>query len=496
MYGKKVTVLFCLICCFSSLHKLVGQQITWGEDPRKNSKNNYFMSLGENQNGVFVLSHSSRNNEIYRFSIEQYSHQLFFAKSKQVRLRNQLLERIQVLENNVFFAASPDKVKKGNFPLNAFLLNEELDEYLVQKQLLNIEITSNHQSSYYIVRSDPFKKTVGAFGFLVNEKTKETTLYVALFNEKLEPIYNHTHQLNRLVTEAQVSDIFIDKYANYYLLYTHEKRETKIGDGRHEDVLLSYNWESNQLKSQPLLHHTVRIKESGFALDAILDKVVISGLYGQESNENQEGLFHVLIESKSSEVLSETQSLFANFIPLQDKQGNTAPKGIETLTNFEVKKVIRATDNRTIVIAEKYYTDIVYDQYWANGVPVSFNKNAYNYDELMIFAIDSLGAISWTQTIMKKQRTEGDFGYFSSVLIGVMPRFISLIFNDNHGSSKDIIAYNVSLNGEVSNQLLLPRGTNGSYIIPVEGRQIGYNRLLVPVAKKGEYQLLKITFND
>jgi hypothetical protein len=161
-----------------------------------------------------------------------------------------------------------------------------------------------------------------------------------------------------------------------------------------------------------------------------------------------------------------------------------------------VKKVIRATDNRTIVIAEKYYTDIVYDQYWANGVPVSFNKNAYNYDELMIFALDSLGAISWTQTIMKKQRTEGDFGYFSSVLIGVMPRFISLIFNDNHGSSKDIIAYNVSLNGDVSNQLLLPRGTNGSYIIPVEGRQIGYNRLLVPVAKKGEYQLLKITFND
>ncbi|MCO6494251.1 MAG: hypothetical protein J5I91_01040 [Bacteroidetes bacterium] len=471
------------------------QQITWGEDPRANSKNAYFMTIGENESGIYILSHSSRKKDITRFAIEHYNHDLFFLNSKSIRQRGQKLLKIQTLNNNLFFAMGPSSQKSGLQTITGYLIDSRLEDYSKQIALMKLHVESHNQDYFFKIKSAPNFDKIGVLGFVDNTQQKGKNVYYNLFDENLDTIVARNFLLNLEFDENNISEVFIDKNGNFYLTIEYSNEKIKIGEGRYTTELIYCNLKTNQIIHIPITDKGFRVRDVNFTSDDSMNVVFASGFFGAEINEYQKGIFQIGIDEQTGKIEINTfTDIPITFVSdvLGEKYSN---KGT-LLNNFYIKKIVRTTDNRSILIAERYFTDTYFDQYWMNGVPLSISHRLYHYDEIILICLDTLGSISWNKVIQKKQASQDDYGYFSSILIGVSPDYISILYNDRMSRSKDVLQYRVSKDGDIKTDILLPAEEVYTFIIPIEGKQTGYDRIVVPVLRDREYSIIKITYNN
>lgn len=473
---------------------LQSQHITWGEDPRSNSRNYFFMTIGENHDGIYVLSHSSRKGELSRFSIERYSHNLFFQSKKSLRLKNQKLERIQVLKNNIFYSTIPLTNKGvGTHVAQGVLIDRKLENFFANVSLVSLNIESRSQEYFFKVKTSPNYEYIGAFGFKDKFEDKKKQVSYVFYDSLLNKIVSKNFELNYQFSEDEISEIFLDNKGNFYMVVNRTLKDKKIGEGRFDSELIYYNFSTDYLVQLSITDPEFRVKDLSFSYDDRLKLVFLTGFFGQESQQYQTGIFQIGIGVNDGAIKVNT---FTD-IPMSfvgDVVGDKyLGQGIQ-LSQFFIKKVVRTLEGKSIIIAERYFSEVQQDQFWTNGVPVNISKRVYHYDEILVLSLDTLGQINWNKVIKKKQTSEEDNGYFSSVLIGVTPDYISIIYNDRMGGAKDVLQYLVKADGDVQMKVLLPADNFYTFIIPIEGRQVGYNRIVVPVTRQRDYSLIKITY--
>jgi hypothetical protein len=471
------------------------QQIIWGEDPRSNSKNFYFAAIGENEKGIYVLSHSRRRGDLTRFSIDRYNHELLFANSKNVSLKNQVLQKIYVFPQDVFFTSIPEKKRLGKQSLKGFLINHKLEEYTLQKELMSLNRESQSQSLFFKVKSSNQGVATGAFGFAENRVKKSMGITYNLFDEKLNQTLSKKTEIDFVFEESNIKDFYTDPFGNYYLAIDKLNKDLKAGKGKFETQLIYFNLNKDIMVQLAITDPEFKVSDCSFSYDDSLGVVVLSGFYGLEITSYQKGLFQIGIDAKDGQIIFNTFTEIPESFVEEVVGRKLLNQGVQ-LSQFYLKKVVRTFDCKTIIIAERYFSDTYSDQFWANGVPISTTRRLYNYDELVVFCLDSLGNINWNTLIRKKQTSEEDFGYFSSILTTVTPNFISIIFNEKISSVKDVVEYKIFEDGRVENAVLLPSDSHNTFIIPVEGRQIGYNRSVIPITRKGDYSLIKINYSN
>lgn len=470
------------------------QQVTWGEDPRSNSTNSYFMTVGENESGIYMLSHSSRKEDIARFAIERYNHDLFFQNSKSIKQRGQKLLRIQILKENVFFALGPISKKAGTQTVTGYLLDEKLDGFARQIPLMTLNVKSRSQDYFFKVRNTPDFNQIGVFGFIDSPQETGKVLYYNLFNEDLDTVLTHTFFINYKFEESDVSDVYIDNKGNFYMTIEHSNNSKKIGEGRYVTDLVYCNLSQDKFVHIPIAENGFMIKGVGFTSDDSMNVVFANGFFGAEINGYQKGVFQIGVDQLSGEIRVNTfTDIPISFVGevLGEKNLNQG----SLLSQYYIKKIVRTTENKSILIAERYYSDIYSDQVWMNGAPITVSHRLYHYDEVILICLDTLGKITWNQVIQKQQTSQDDYGYFSSILVAVTPDLITILYNDRMNKSKDVLQYTITKEGEIKSEILFPAEQVYTYIIPVEGRQTGYNRLVVPILRERDYSIIKLTYN-
>ncbi|MCK9481226.1 MAG: hypothetical protein M0R38_05625 [Bacteroidia bacterium] len=471
------------------------QEVTWGEDPRSNSNNYYFKTIGENTSGIYMLSHSSRKQEITSFAIEQYNHNLFFKNKKSIRIRGQRLARLHIFENDVFFAMLPTQRKSGAQSVTGYLIDENLNEFSKTLPLLTLDVVSRSQDYFFKLKGSADNNFMGVLGFIDKQGGNGKEIFYKVYNAALDLIESKKFTLAFDFNEEDIGSIFIDNSHNFYFVLNHHINDSKAGSGKLVTELVYCNLNQSALVHIPITETSYRVREADFVQDDTLKMVFLTGFFGYEHNQFQKGVFQIGIDIEKGAI---TYNSFTD-IPIDFVSDVVGQKNLERgnlLNNFYIKKVVRTTDNKSIVIAERYFPDTYYEQIWINGAPISISRKLYNYDEIIIMCIDTAGSICWNKVIHKKQSSQDDYGYFSSILIGVMPDYISIIYNDRMSKSRDVLEYKITKEGDITSEILLPAEELYTFIVPTEGRQIGYNRLVVPVLKEREYSLIKITYQN
>lgn len=469
----------------------VAQIVTWGEDPRKLSRNSYFLTLGENPEGIYILSHSIRRGNINRFSLDLYEHNLKYSRSRNVRLRRRNLSKILVRDNSVAYITEPSRIQKGNIEYNAHILSTDLHTEIKQINLMRLEAKQSGASLFFKSRNAPNNQLLGVLGYQ-ETGSQSSTLHYSVFDSAYTPLFLHRFTLPYLLSSDDIKQFAIDNAGNLYLVIEQTNRKVKAGEGRENSYLITFHGSDANLTTLNITEPEYSVKSCTFNFDPSLNRMMLTGFYGPEKNAFQEGIFQVAISQDKGQVIYQ---YFTEIPPafLSQVMGEKRVQQGQLLSQFEALSYAIMPQGRGIFIAERRQREVYHDHMWANGMPITISKNLYHFDEILLFCIDSTGAFVWKKSINKKQTSENDYGYYSSVVVGVMPHQIDLFFNDRKESG-EILHYSVDPNGEIHNKVLLRPIVGGTRIIPIESRQIGYNRTLIPVIQQGSYSLLKITY--
>lgn len=471
---------------------VIAQNITWGEDPRKNSKNSFYLVLGENESGVYVLSHSTRNGNIQNFAIERYSHQLFFLTKKYFKLNGGSLERIAVFDTGVVMVHSSRKEAPNTNKLIAQLHLEDNQGHQAKTEWMSIKEDNKFGNSFFAVKNSYNKQHLSVLG--VQNLGSKSKVYYQLVNKHAEILYFDSLEVAMPINEKDVQDFFVDSLGNFYGTFEYNNKNFKLGEGRLESHLYVYQKSTKKTLSIPITEKPFKATDLSFVYDPKLKHVFLAGLYGPEINSSQKGVLQVQIECANTEIISSIFSPFQSEFIEQVVGKKLADKG-EQMSHFFLKKYIRTADGRGVFIAERYFMIMQQDQVMTQGIPVPINQRMYNYDEVICLAIESDGKVAWNKVIPKRQTSVDDYGYFSSILVGVSPDAIHIVYNERDRRGGDVIQYKIDKDGNMESSVLFNTEKYYSFVVPVEGKQVGYNRMVVPVLKQREYSLVKLTYN-
>ncbi len=169
------------------------------------------------------------------------------------------------------------------------------------------------------------------------------------------------------------------------------------------------------------------------------------------------------------------------------------------MEDFMVHKIVPRSDGGIILIAECFYIEKQAYNAYTSGIqgvtpqPTIF-RNIYNYDEVLIFSLDTNALIDWWQVITKNQNSINDDGYNLSIATLVKKDMIYIFYNLNYHSSNEILEYSISSNGKMKNKILFK--SNSYYIdfTPRQCRQVATGSLLMPLIKDKKFNLLKLTY--
>lgn len=178
----------------------------------------------------------------------------------------------------------------------------------------------------------------------------------------------------------------------------------------------------------------------------------VTGTFGEISNGGAKGVFfqRFYLEDTTnslSKVLEfpnyfleeETQK---NRIEFLDFQSNTTPKENQLL-NYAFRAVFPQEDGGIIIVAEQYY---FYEQATTDARGMSQMVNHYQYNDILIYKIDSLGTFSWIKKIPKSQHSINDYGYFLSTKVIESKNKIYCFFNDLTYNYTEMGIYNSGSN--------------------------------------------------
>lgn len=464
----------------------VSQKIDWSVDPKHNF-GGFSKVLGENSDGVFVLHH--KNNSLYKeFYIEKYNHSLSKSSSIKINIPKATLQKITVLEGKIDFITSVGKrvsgkktfifhsINTSNLKITKYKLLES-NNFDFSDDKLAISFT-NDKKSMAMVHCELTKEHRTRFVFTRLDSNR-TIIPLGIFNTSYKP------------NNVTVSSVRTDNLGNVYLLANVRVKS------RHpfKHILIVLNSQNGQIKETVINNKRTYLSQVNIHHDREKKQMQVVGLYGSTSKNENLGYFKV---SFSLETNQSTSSVFTPFDAkfVQEIIGVSRVNSGINLSSFKIRKIKSRTDGGIILLAERYFLSEQPETIYINGIPQTSHRNIYNYEEIIILSINANGTLDWNKFINKQQSTMYDGGFFSSFITLWGKNNFYIFFNDKMSSLGNTLMYSIAMDGEINQSIILKSREYNQSIIPIQGRQIGYNRVIIPTSRDKSIKLLKVTISE
>jgi len=200
--------------------------------------------------------------------------------------------------------------------------------------------------------------------------------------------------------------------------------------------IISFTEKGKKIKDYTLDFEDKRINQ--IRISAQNDVLICAGFYSTSHKKASNGIFYVEI---APQIQAMTVARFTPF-PTEFLKTNQSPRihkrssrkknreNIE-LHDYDLRHLIIRTDNTLQLIAEQYYieTNRGIDLFEDNFSTRSTYE--YNYNNIIVISINSVGAIDWTNQVCKQQHSINDYGYYSSFAVGLSNGNIQTLYNQN-----------------------------------------------------------------
>lgn len=452
--------------------------------PLKHGSSGFTKVIGENRDGIFIIHHrnQSLNSDFY---LEKFQHDVSGSDLFKVTIPKASLEKIAVRSNTIAYITQEGKRFRGKktirfAELSSFSFEQvvstgiEVDDYDFGQDVMPIYV-------------DEGKTTFSmAIGLNIDGLSQLKLVQVGDNGRFIElPTLKTNHKSN----DVQFTDITADKHGNIYVLAKLNMGYSKAPNYK----LYFYNAKDKEFTEKKLNNENTWLGSTEMLYDEQNDVTSILSFFGNRPNENK----GYMLVSYSGIEMEKKNARFDEFNRsfVSELLGKNAADNGGDLSNFYLRKVRPKADGGLIFVAEKFVKVDKTEIEFINGTAQPMTKSVYNFDEVIVISLDEEGDVLWERKINKKQNSMYDGGYYSSIQVVCTEYNVYVLFNDKMNTAGNVVQYKIDLNGEVGEKLILRSSSYYQYIIPMQGSQIGYNRVVIPATINRSAQLVKLTYN-
>ena len=244
----------------------------------------------------------------------------------------------------------------------------------------------------------------------------------------------------------------------------------------------------------PLNAGSLQISGAELIRDEFAGRFIFSGFYDEGKEEKTGGplvvhLYDTMAEGESRYILKTGYSaaMVSELIGASAQEKGRLPEGLF------VRKIIARDDGGTLLIAEKFYITQQLETFYINGIPQTSSKNVYHYDDVLVLSLSPSAETEWFKVIRKRQSGFIGGGYYNGIASYVCDSTVQIMYNDNATQNNRVMHLTIHQNGAILQKVLFNSDEVYTGLVPQEGRQIGYNRFVVPLTMDRQTLLLKLT---
>ncbi|MBO6517765.1 MAG: hypothetical protein JJ975_14570 [Bacteroidia bacterium] len=488
----KILIAWLTILILSGTSSSSAQTLEWS-NPRKLKGSAVFTSvIGENETGLYMLRF--RNKFLTRnIIIERYRNHLGFALSKNITLKRSRLLYAELQEKGLLLLTAHYSRKGLQNEVRCQWYDANINPIGKQRTIATSSLADYYDKGDFRVRFSNDRKTI-----LISHTEKsdqgKRILCIDLFDSDLNPLRSHRYELDIRYPNFYLPNIMVDNSGNSFFLISQrrvEHRREEISPAKMS--VYWFDYKRDKLADYDILDSGIQLKKSMFSWDRTTNKVNLTALYTDKEIGKTKGLFNFQLWLDSS---LKPKTTYRPFNDEFKQQLFGAGEGFrfDDVEDFELKRAIPNTDGGLTLIAERSSISNETDVTYINGMPTTLARNIYNFDDVLILAVNPDLKIRWKHLIHKSQSSLNDNGYYSSIVVAHTRSHIYLLYNDRLRTNGDVMQYMFDVNGQMTYKILVRSDNHFVSIIPSEAKQIGYNRVILPVTKDRKFSILKLDY--
>ncbi|MCB0734056.1 MAG: hypothetical protein H6608_07865 [Flavobacteriales bacterium] len=469
------------------------QSMEWSNSRKLKGSAVFTSVIGENSDGIYLLRY--RNKFLSRsIIIERYRHQMGLALSRSIVLKKSRLLHVELQKDRIILILSRFNRKEMRNQVVYQVYDNDVEPIGEEQIILESTLNDFYDKGDFRIRISNDRKR-----FLITHTEQSAdgnrVLVSALLDDSLKLVHSKRWELDVKYDAFALHDILVDNSGNaYYLVNDHELTSRRNSEVPLDWRLFWYNPASDSM-------HDFEIIDSGFVLmgphmswDRGQNKINITAFYsGVEEVHDIIGLFNFYIKPIGiGAAKAQYHEFSADFKSVLTGENPTV--GLEGVRNFKILDVLPNSNGGLSIVAERSSFTFESDVIYVNGIPQSTSRNIYNYEDVLVMALEPDLRIRWYHLINKSQSSLNDGGYYSSIITANTRSRIYVIYNDRLRTNGDVIQYTFTSDGEMNHKILIRSSEEYISVIPREARQIGYNKVILPVSKDKKFALLKLEY--
>jgi len=480
-----------LLIIASGADRMAAQGISFSNVPRINPRSSYNRVIGENPSGLYLLR--MRNPDARQnVEVEWYSHNLNFQSSRYLSMGSGRLLRIFQTTGGLCYLQGKGDRSRGVFTVSGGKTDAALKDLLEKPRLLEFDHYDFYKDNTEAVQ-DRFNRYCALYADSRDGSGKQIIDLVVL-DSSLAPVYRQVKTLEIQADAFRIGELALDPEGNAYILASEQRKDRRKGDpGSVRHVVYCFQRKMEAWYEVEVNEGLRFINHARMAFNDSSGRMVLTGLYGMKSNEGTYGVFSLHIDPANMGVFK------SQFTPI-DREfvagiiGQQQESNGDDLMNFRVRKVICRSDEGMVLVAERYYVTQQVETFYVSGIPQTTTTNMYHYDDVMLLSLNGSGNIEWRQVIRKRQSGMAAASQYSGIAVCATPASIQIIYNDYSKTDGDVIQYSVRKDGFTEQRIIMRSENYFSAVIPNEGKQTGFNRMVLTCLRNRQVSLMKLAY--
>ncbi len=480
-------VIFILIGGFT----VSAQELEWSNARKLKGAAVFTSIIGQNETGLYMLRY--RNKFLTRsIVIERYRNQMGFALSKNITLKKSRLLYAELQDKGLLLVTASYDRKGLKNDVYGQWYDENINPISKPILLVSSPLADFYDKGDFRIRMSNNRKNLM---IVHTERSDSNTrvLCINQFDQDLNSILQRKYALSLAYTNFFLTNILLDNSLNaYFLISQHPLGTRKDQVSKSTATVYTYMHDRDELSDYDILDTGVYLKKAQFTWDRSKNKVNLTAFYTDRKKQEMQGLFNFEYQLNTHSAKKTYQEFTEEF--KAEIFGGNEGSLFSGIDDFDIKRVIPNTDGGLTIIAERSSVSNETDITYINGIPTTMSRNIYNFDDVLVLSLTANLSVRWKHVIHKSQSSLNDNGYYSSIVISSTRSHIYILYNDRLRTNGDVMQYTIDMDGKASNKILIRSDKHFVSIIPSEARQIGYNRVILPVTKDRRFSLLKLDY--
>ncbi len=461
-----------------------------------------------------------------------------------VKIIGQSEDGFYVLKSNISFDEERDKVGFRSRKYNiSFFTNEmslkwihSLDAPLVDGRIITVNIVhekilvtyayaNKKQKAYnlyvqYLNNNGTYAdsaKLIAEVGYDKISDKEKPVIYISQNNNRIVCSFKTIDATNRDVQNCRIhvmdtslttiyqkdftipfserqfitQNIIVSNEGGFYLFgirYLSDKKNQEDEEGFYQ--LYHCDSPSSEVRVDDIKINQKYITGVALNYDNINHKIVAAGFFSDVNPRAVAGTFYYALRTDTVQPAQvHTSSFDVSF--LSKFRGELKENNNRELLNYGINRIILRRDGGAVIIAEGVSTS--YTSYYDYFSQMYITHRYYLYGNVMTISLNPDGSIMWGDVITKEQESRDDGAYYSSYCTNIYANKMYFVYNKYIGDHPSVLLSSINSKGEQKTDVLFNEEEK-VVMIPLGGKQVAEDELVIPAIREGKLRFVKITF--